>query len=86
MPAKKKTTDPETPRFESTINELETLIRRMENSDISLEDSLLAFEQGVKLTREAQAALASAEQRVKLLTEKNGEIVGTTFDLEDNDQ
>ncbi len=74
MPGKKKTTEQELPHFESIINRLDTLVQRMENSDISLEDSLQAFEQGMKLTNEAQAVLAAAEQRVRVLTEKDGEL------------
>lgn len=86
MPAKKNTPDPEAPNFESTIKKLDTLIQRLENSDISLEDSLQAFEQGVKLTSAAQKALATAEQRVKLLIEKNGEILSDTFNLDEKNQ
>ena len=54
--------------FEATLSELETLVERMESGDLSLEDSLAAFERGVKLTRECQSALSEAELRVKTLT------------------
>ncbi|MEM7401598.1 MAG: exodeoxyribonuclease VII small subunit, partial [Pseudomonadota bacterium] len=43
--------------FEKSLNQLETLVDKLEKGDISLEDSLKTFEQGVKLTRECQQAL-----------------------------
>lgn len=69
MTSKKKTQD-----FEESLAALETLVNRMEKGDLSLEESLKAFEQGVQLTRECQAKLQEAEQRVQVLLEKNGEV------------
>lgn len=54
--------------FESAILALETVVQRMESGELSLEDSLKAFEHGVSLTRQCQEALKAAEQRVKLLS------------------
>lgn len=54
--------------FETAIAELEALVQRMESGDLTLDDSLLAFERGVQLTRQCQSALKLAEQRVTLLT------------------
>ena len=54
--------------FEATLKELEDLVRQMESGDLGLEDSLKAFERGVKLTRQCQAALKNAELRVRALT------------------
>lgn len=68
--------------FESALNELEALVNSMEEGDLSLEESLAAFEKGIKLTRECQAMLSSAEQRVQLLMEKNGEPVLSEFDTD----
>jgi exodeoxyribonuclease VII small subunit len=65
--------------FEDSLSKLEELVERMENGDLSLEDSLKSFEEGIKLTRECQSALKSAEQKVKLLIEKNGEVVEKPF-------
>lgn len=56
------------------MQELETLVARMEKGDHSLEDSLKDFERGVELTRLCQRALREAEQKVqKLITEGNQE-------------
>jgi len=59
--------------FESSMEELEKLVEQMEQGDISLEESLKAFERGIKLTRTCQQALQDAEQKVQILLEKNGQ-------------
>lgn len=64
----------EEPDFEAAIRELETLVARLEQGDLSLEESLRAFERGIALTRSCQKALRSAEQKVEILVqEDNGE-------------
>lgn len=60
--------------FETALADLEALVAAMEAGEMSLEESLQAFERGVKLTRHCQAALKSAELKVKMLTE-NDELV-----------
>jgi exodeoxyribonuclease VII small subunit len=57
--------------FETALAELEELVDQMEAGDLSLEDSLRAFERGVKLTRHCQSALRNAELKVKKLTADN---------------
>ena len=59
--------------FEESMEELEKLVEQMEQGDISLEESLKAFERGIKLTRTCQQALQEAEQKVHILLEKNGQ-------------
>jgi exodeoxyribonuclease VII small subunit len=54
--------------FEASLAELENLVERMESGDLSLDESLQAFERGVSLTRDCQKALHAAEQRVEILT------------------
>jgi len=60
--------------FELALDQLEELVEEMEQGDLTLEESLKAFEQGIKLTRECQGALAAAEQKVQMLIEENGEL------------
>ena len=60
--------------FEAALAELEELVSRMESGTLSLEASLEAFERGIKLTRDCQAALRQAELRVKALTQDGDEI------------
>ena len=54
--------------FNKGLAELEVIINKMESGDLSLEDSLMYFEKGVKLHRQCHSALIDAEQRVKILS------------------
>ncbi|KUM37907.1 exodeoxyribonuclease VII small subunit [Pseudomonas sp. EpS/L25] len=67
------------PDFEQSLAELQILVERLESGELSLEDSLGAFEQGIRLTRECQGALAQAEQKVQILLEKDGELSAAPF-------
>ena len=58
--------------LEQALRELESLVNKMEAGELSLDESLKHFERGVALTRACQKALSEAEQRVKILLEKNG--------------
>ena len=53
--------------FESSLNELEKLVHSLENDNLSLDQSLATFEQGIKLSRSCQQALDKAEQKVSIL-------------------
>ena len=55
--------------FETSLQALEALVERMERGDLTLEESLLQFEQGMILIKSCQQALQAAEQKVRLLTE-----------------
>ena len=59
--------------FETAVADLEGIIVRMEKGDLSLEDALQSFEEGVRLSRECQQLLSAAEKRVMLLTEDGEE-------------
>ena len=69
--------------FETALTELEKLVQSMESGELSLENSLKAFEDGMQLSRDCQQALADAEQKVQLLMDKDGEIVSKTLVAED---
>ena len=66
--------------FEKSLAKLETLVQRMEQGDLTLEESVQTFEEGIKLTRECQQALAAAEQKVKMLIEENGALSQVDFE------
>jgi exodeoxyribonuclease VII small subunit len=70
--------------FEQSLTDLQSLVERLENGELSLEESLSAFEQGIRLTRDCQAALAQAEQTVQILLERDGELEEASFDAEPN--
>lgn len=53
--------------IEDTLTQLESLVEKMEAGDLSLEQSLSAFEQGIALTKQCQSALKAAEDKVQSL-------------------
>ncbi len=53
--------------FEASLQELERIVRSLENGDSALEESLKLFEDGVKLSRECQERLNQAERRIEIL-------------------
>lgn len=61
-------------QFEKALEALEDIVKQMEQGDLSLEDSLAAFEKGVKLTKDCQKSLKSVEQKVNKLITKNGKL------------
>lgn len=70
------------PNFETALEELETLVERMEGGETSLEESLADFERGIELTRSCQTALTEAEQKVEILLKKDGKPEDFTTDTE----
>ena len=68
--------------YEAAVAELETLVERLEQGDISLEESLKLYERGVLLTRDCQEALQTAEQKVQILVQQSGENTLVDFDAD----
>ncbi|MBN2539628.1 MAG: exodeoxyribonuclease VII small subunit [Deltaproteobacteria bacterium] len=54
-------------KFEKALEKLEGIVRKMEEGNMSLEESLKAFEEGIKLSRFCAGKLDEAERKVKLL-------------------
>jgi exodeoxyribonuclease VII small subunit len=71
--------------FEQALGELEALVERMEQGELSLEASLAEFERGIALARQCQQSLQAAEQKVRLLTGEGEEEPLDTPDAEDGD-
>jgi exodeoxyribonuclease VII small subunit len=57
--------------FESSLEQLELIVRELEQGELPLERSLELFEQGVKLSRECQDRLNQAERRIEILMRDN---------------
>jgi exodeoxyribonuclease VII small subunit len=66
--------------FEDVLAELESIVDTLEKGDLTLEQSLAAFERGVTLTRTCQKALDEAEQKVRILTEKSADAEPEPFE------
>lgn len=71
--------------FEKKLTRLESIVQKMEKGDLSLQDSLKLFEEGVKLSKDCQIELADAELKVKKLigVDPQGEAITTDLDNED---
>ena len=70
--------------FEQQLSNLESLVTSLEGGDLTLEESLSSFEQGIKIARECQQALQVAEQRVEVLMKQGDAIVSQPFVPENN--
>ena len=62
--------DPTIKDFEAALTELDTIVKKLEDGDIPLEQSLQLFERGVQLSRFCHARLEEAERRIEILNER----------------
>lgn len=76
-------TNTKTIDFEKSLDKLNALVEKMEAGNLPLETSLKHFEEGVGLIRQCQEALNKAEQKVKILADKQGKDVLEPFDTHD---
>ncbi|ABC77663.1 exodeoxyribonuclease VII small subunit [Syntrophus aciditrophicus] len=61
-------------KFEEAMAKLEALVRKMETGDMTLEESLKAFEEGIRLSRLCASRLDDAERRVEMLIAENSNV------------
>ena len=74
-----------TEKFETALKKLEDVVRRLEGGELSLEDSLKAFEEGVKQASFCARKLDEAEKRVEiLLKQKDGSFTREAFQPDDD--
>jgi len=74
-------------KFEDAMKRLEEIVQGLENDDLSLEDSLKVFEEGMKLVGFCSEKLEEAEQKVtKLVKESDGRYTHQPFDMEDGNK
>ena len=71
--------------FEKKLSRLEEIVAKMESGEVTLEDSLKFFEEGVKLSRECNTQLSQAEQKVKTLlsVDPSGNAVTENFQIKE---
>jgi exodeoxyribonuclease VII small subunit len=82
-PTPKKPEPSKKPDFERSLARLEEVVRRLESPQVSLDDAMKLFEEGVSLSRECQKQLEEAEGRVEILLKKaDGKLVAGPFDPE----
>jgi len=56
--------------FEAALSELESIVKRLEDGDLTLESSLALYERGVELSRFCHSRLEQAERRIEILNER----------------
>jgi len=73
--------------FEAAIAELETIVKKLEDGDLALEQSLQLYERGVQLSRFCHARLEEAERRIEILSDR-GELkpAPASFGADDRDR
>ena len=72
-------------KFEEALERLEEIVKRMEAGEMTLEESLKAFEEGIKLARLCARKLDEADRRVELLLRQEGELVAKPFGGEERE-
>jgi len=73
-------------KFEEALKKLEELVKKMESGDLALEDSLKAFEEGIRLIRFCTGKLDEAERRVEILIKDDrGDITSAPFPRNEGD-
>ena len=77
--------EPSIKDFEAAIAELDGIVKRLEEGDLPLEQSLALYERGVQLSRFCHAKLEDAERRIEILTER-GELKSAPASLSPDDQ
>ncbi len=68
------------PGFDQILTRLREVVTRLESGELSLEQSLLVYEEGVQLARRGQLLLATAERRVEILVSTSGGVEAVPFD------
>jgi exodeoxyribonuclease VII small subunit len=69
--------------FEESLTELEGIVDKLETGQLSLDESLMLFEKGIKLVRECNTKLKRAQQKVEKLIVENGDIKSELFEVQE---
>ncbi len=84
LPVQKKPEPLKKPDFERSLTRLEEVVRKLESPQLSLDEAMKLFEEGVGLSRECQKQLEEAEGKVEILLKKaDGKMVAESFAAED---
>jgi len=72
--------------FEEMMSRLEELVRHLERGDLSLEESIRAFEEGIKLVKQCTSVLGEAEKKIQRLTEEGAAYTGARAEAEPEEE
>lgn len=70
-------------KFEEAMKELETIANDLEKGDLSLEESVTKFEEGMKLSKKCNDIIQEAEKKITILLQKDGKIEEENFSIEE---
>lgn len=74
------------PRFEELVEQVEDALQQLDSGDLPLEDALKRYEEGVAALRQCFGILKKAEKKVQLLSEREGDLATSDFDVEEEDE
>lgn len=67
------------PKFEEEMKKLEDIVAELEKGELNLDDSVKKFEEGMKISKECNKMLESAEKKITILLEKDGKLEEENF-------
>ena len=70
--------------FEGILSELESIVEKLENGQLPLDESLALFVRGIKLARECETRLKNSQQKVEILIQENNELKPELFEIKEN--
>jgi exodeoxyribonuclease VII small subunit len=73
-------TEPSEPGFDAILQRLRDVVKKLESGELTLEQSLAIYEEGVQLARKGQQLLATAEKRVEILVSASGGVETAPFE------
>ncbi|HOV32119.1 MAG TPA: exodeoxyribonuclease VII small subunit [Candidatus Hydrogenedens sp.] len=83
---KDKQDKPNPSNFEKDLEKLEKIVQELEKGDLTLEESLKQFEEGIRLARQCEKALVEAEKRIEILLQnESGEIEAQPFKISETE-
>ncbi len=69
--------------FEEQIEKLENIVKELEKGDLNLDDSVAKFEEGIKISKECNEILETAEKKISILVNQNGDMKEEKFETEE---
>lgn len=69
--------------FENQMEKLEQIVAQLEKGDLSLDESVTKFEEGIKLSKECNKILEGAEKKITILVNEDGEIKEKDFEAKE---
>ena len=69
--------------FEEQIKKKKKIVNELEKGELSLDESVAKFEEGIKLSKECNKVLEEAEKKITILVNQNGEVEEENFDVDD---